>query len=1075
MRIVNRFFILMLSGFIAGCNFNKVERAQHEAAIDTELKVGAPDAREGVVKLAQKDLDSQVQQIYKKMTAKDYLGVAHDSYKMLTDPKRFQYLSLHNQISGDALLGYYNYSLLELLKQRQGGPELSNYKELALKGCSERLKACESITYLQRDPRSVVLITEILKAEESKLSVEEYYRLVGLGVEVNGRVRSVALENYYLKRGNEYFEFLDKKGSERKEDLDRHVRLFQLILTHFTLDPKDGTSRKWIEDSNPWKYSKSSRSSSVLGSNKLFALASAQSIYSGNHLTKSLNEAIENMKSTADGLGESFYSTVQSMSQKPIAAKALNRLKIETSEVLAPSFYNEYFFLIDRLYRGHLDLEEANLFWEGTRKDPEGFSKVLQPYVKIEFMKMVFRTFDYVVRVFQNSKTTNNQLFDEVINKSRLITDDWSQLLSRIQNIYNFVRPKSTEKESKFNQDLKFLSSINNTVKYFSIYPNMLAVGDIMIALQGEVKIKSFWDFDFTINPKEVMMQLIDGTVEKPWFIFGGDTAPLNKTELLVSFFFGSQAGLFDFFRQIKDENGAPLVSEEKFFANTIKRTLSEDTNRLTRAVEDLEQYVNNRKVDFESAAAVCAPLEKKNYDFSVQFDAEDLAKWSLFGTFDGFLIGRMVELFAGGPIGVFAEIRDAYESRLIQIKSMMEIIETNLEGEDAKKFSAALEKEVAYYEGIKKRFYQNSMALHRKVSTCLNEMMSKERERALDFYESESKFFSGVYFEAVKSLQNNLQNIGAGQPKPTNNLRIDNGYFVYTEWDLLQRLMATSALLKPKVVFNEPRKESKDALALHLFRVPFFNSDTAKLLSQEEFVSYALRGITSQDTTRFAWLKKTGNLHPLTLKLRNMMDLYNMGFDLEKQKSKVDRITVEEILKEGAFYLSHIGISDREAKVLKSLRLRSRESKDTLVGVLFDGPDSGFRGILDFAFDKWAHADSDLKEGLDYYSAKVNLDGFSFEVPAPIWKIIEAKYKRKIKSLDSRIEEILSGITNFQKVVPESSLQVTYELSSTGGVYSPRLIQDGHYGLVSKPLVDNLRKAMDNFHNTKTKGEFKK
>ncbi len=1048
------YILTVFSWLMTGCNFNQVDRTKHDEAVQTELKTFSVDNSKDEKK---ENFELTAKDIYEKMNAHEHFQVVARCRQLMTDPKSFEFLSITNKQLGVTVLGYYNFSLMELVRTNKQGEELNHYKKWLLQGCNAKLQNCETISLLRRDPRSVLLVLEIIKIASTSPDLDEYYKLIEVGKQVHGWVANPALETAYLQRGQEYFDYLEQQGSKRQSDLDRHIRIFQMSLGNFTFSSKDKSMKPWLAKINAWKYSKSERSSAALGSIKLFSAMAKNYMYDKGNLDKNLSESLLALKSAKDQLGDSFDTSLKLMLKDSAKTKAMKKLGIDFQFALSSEFYNEYFYVIDRLYRGHLDLEDANVFWDGSKKEEENFSKILQTYVRIEFIKMVFNTSEYVVQVFQKNDIPNEKLFEEVINKSQPTTEDWAQLLSRFQNIYNFVKPKSHGNGSKLIKDATFLNSFNKTIKYFAINPNMFAIGNIMIDLEAEVTVKSFWGILFKVNPKEIMQQLIDGAIDKPWFIFGGDSSPLNKTDLMMSFYFGVQAGLFDFFKNVKDANSAPRVTEAKFFASAIRRTLSEDTSKISRAIEQLEDYAQNRVTSFEKAGEFCKPLQDKNTNFTLQFDTVDLAKWSLFGTADDFLIKDLREFYSKGPLATFSEVRNVYESRLIQIKSMMEIIEKTQDGGDeSRKLSAEIKKEVAQYDLIKKKFFVAAIQQHRRVSTCLNEMMLMERERSLDFYENEIKFFSTVYDEKVKTTN-------------------EKGLYVYTELDLLNRLKAYSSKLKPSIVFNDPTDTDKAQLGLKLYVVPFVDIATSRLFSKEEFVSYALRGLASTELKKYDWLRMTGEMSPLTAKLESMLALYNMRFDLDQIGPRADHISPGEILKHAAFQLKYIGISEREAKILRILGQRSRETKDKMLKVLFKVPDSEFIGILDSSLDKWLQTDTDLKEGLDFYSAKINLGGLSFETPDSIWKIVESKYKKKIISLDRKVDEIIKSLENFKQEVPEQSLTITYELSETGGKYSPTLIKDGHYGVISKNLVDKLKGVMQNFHKAQTNGEFKK
>lgn len=1085
---------------LSACNFKKVEKQSHEGAKQAEF---VTETRDDLVDI-QND-PNWLKNIYEDMNKKDYSAVIRQASGILSDEKKFEELDSKKINDGIALLGYYNYSMLENFKATKTDAGADAYLKWALKGCEKDLRGCESLSFLKRDQRSVAVITEILKLKEKTLKIDEYYKIIQLGFEINNRLRTVELEMMYILRGKEYFEYLNKLGKPEAENKDRHAKLFQIILSQNVIDKKDPKISEWLKKLEPWRYSAFDKSYTQLGSVKVFEVAAKGFIYEDKKLSPGLKQVINDLKGTKDSLGMSFHDSVLEIQEDiakgkdeakfktltedekkkirvaSVKAIVLKNFKISMEELTSDSFYNEYFYVVDRLYRGHLGLEEANLFWDGTEKRQDYLDHTIRLYFKFEFMKMLFSTNIYMGNIFKQKDIPNEKLFDQVVNRSQTINDEWAMFLSRVETMAIFAKQKANGKKTIMDETEGMLRSISRNVKYLSIYPNMMMINDIMIDQEAEIKVKSFWGMDFKVTPKEVMKDMINGMIDEPWFIFGGDAAPLNKTETIFSYYFGLESGVFDTFSIVTEDAGVKRSSKIKFFQNAVKRTLSEETSKLKKSIETMENMNSNSDVEFQNIMATCDLVKKGDMDFEVKFPAEDLQKYLLFGNLTNATLNKLYSLYISGPISEYRGFRDGYESLNLQISSMMEILAQKLNSESDKQIIEDLRKEIASYEDLKVKFFNVAVDQHKKASDCLNKLVLMERDRTLSVYELEAEHFGKVFDEAdklrkitdAKAKKDAHDALKTAMKMGANDSVTDNQY-VFSQWSLISRVMGYSQALKPTVTFDLPDQQTVDGYNLKAMTVPFRDIGTKKLFTRDEFISYGLRTIQATSKSSFQWIATMIETHPLVLKMEAVMSLYNLSYDIEGNKGK-GKITANDILAEAKNILSLIGISEREAKVLQLMKMKSRETKDKLVGVLFDSPDSEFKGILDSSFEKWIQVDNDMNEAADFHKAMANLEKFIFPIPSEVSGVLEGKYRDKVKAMDSRLSDILGALTGIEKSTKASEFRIRYELNDgERGMYSPDMIQDGNYRLISAEVLKNTQRKINNFHNVRTGECFK-
>lgn len=1079
------------------CNFKKAERQTHEGETKREI---VTDVRKDLAEI-QSD-PNWLKHVYDSMTSKDYKNAIRLSAVILGDEKSFNELNTQKVSDGTSLLGYYNYSLIENFKTNANPKEngADAYLQWALKGCDKDLNSCETINFLKRDPKSAPVIAEILKQKESTLKVEEYYRIIQLGFEISNRTRMVDLEMFYILKGKEYYDYLAKGGAKEKENLDRHAKLFQSILGQNEINKNDPKMAEWLKKLDPWRYSKSDAGFTHLGSIKIFKVAAKNFIYENKQMSASLKKVVADLRSVEDSQGISFHETLVRIQEeasggnkekdywkkmpeddKKIAIKlakvkinVLNNFDLKIEKLLKDSTYNEYFFVVDRLFRDHFGLEEANLFWEGTTKRELELAETIRMYSKVEYLKMVFKTNLFMGNIFKQKDIPNERLFEQVVNLSQPITDDWTRFLNRVETLAIFAEQKIVGKNSTMEKVEEELRTLSSNVKYLSIYPNMMVIGDTLIDLEAEVKVPSFWGFDFIIKPKEVMKDILNGRIEKPWFIFGGDTSPLNKTQTIFSYFYGLESGVFDFFAIARGVE--PKSLKIKFFQNAVKRTLSEEISKLRLAIEQMEDMNSNKDVAFQNTMAMCALINRNDVSFDIKMPTDDLMKYTLFGNSTNSYIQTLFGLYVSGPLAQYNGTRDGFESLVLQISSMMEILKLKLKGQEDQGILKELEEEIESYNEIKVKFFNVAVEQHHKVSGCVNKMVRMERDRTLDIYEKESEFFGLVWDESVKlrkitdakAKKDALDKVKTDLKLGPNGT-ISDVQFIFSHWSLLSRLMEYSSKMTPPITFDIPDKEIQDKHDLVTITVPLLDLTKNVYFTRDEFISYGLRMIQAQPAGQFRWIDSMVETTPFLNKMTSIMSLYNMSFDIDKSKTK-SKIEIDEVLNESKNLLGIIGISEKEAKILGKLKKRSRETKDKLVGILFDSPDSEFKGILDASFDKWLQVATDMEESINFYNAMMNLDKFVFPIPEPVTSIVDARYRAKVKAFDTRIRGIIDALTKLEASTKPDDFAIRYELAEgQKGLYSPAMIKDGNFRLVSKEVMNNAVKKLNNFHNVRT------
>ncbi len=164
---------------------------------------------------------------------------------------------------------------------------------------------------------------------------------------------------------------------------------------------------------SPWQYSafidKETRSDAL----NIFIANLESNLYSNSgELTTEFIGAQNEIQETA----ESFSLRQERLFQNK--KRIVSNLKIQ-----AITTRDEYFYLIDRLYNEHLDLDQAYLIWEHSHKDYKSFSTTLKKYVQTEFVQKVIWANERMSHIFTSvGPIVDADLYSEVTLQSSEIS-----------------------------------------------------------------------------------------------------------------------------------------------------------------------------------------------------------------------------------------------------------------------------------------------------------------------------------------------------------------------------------------------------------------------------------------------------------------------------------------------------------------------------------------------------------------------------------------------------------------------------------------------------------------------------
>ncbi len=1105
MKNISKLLILTItvSGFTS-CNFKKAGRDADEAARVTSLTIESEDkSTETTISTQTKkaELSEISTNINNAKSVADLTKELSSLEARAINAETMMNVHANKKDETRKALTYYNYALISLAQIAPQSAELQTYmdkyEKMALAGCSIDMKGCLNYAFLKTDSRSSKVLQLIASNLDKKIDSEcktdcsinlkRYYNLLSLTFDVNNYTRNAETEFLYIKRAKQYGDLLLKSGDLTK--FRNHGTIFENIIAQYAANANDERFTAFVQDFKPWKYSRLNPNSFPFGAQKMFSFAASNYLYNADQtaLRADVKATIDESQAQADKAGPSFKMIVNQLKTDARSSGIFKGLNLDISIADKSEFYNEYFFMVDRLYRGHLGIEEAASFWNGSKKDAKALLSVVDFYTKIEFLRRIFETNQYLAEIFMRRNNSSETMFKQVVQESESLTKQWNSTFSRMENISIFVSQQlnSTKENS---EDLKEVQLMIDTVKrnatFLSVYPNMLLMSYFMLDTKSSVTFTTWWGGEVSVDPATVMNQLLDGQLTKPWFLFGGTTETLNKIELIYAFHYALNTGSFETFAKIPGDNGLPVVDRVSFFKKALQKTAQIDMLVLDEAHKKLSDLTSNS--DYDNFLQNCASESQGNKDYSVLVKLTELQNFAIFGNENQGMLTNIHALYAAsGPLRKFNEIRLSLESRLVQLRSMMDVLQYNLSNlanapADLKQVKAELQAEIDGLEKRKQDFLIRMVAQHKAVSKCLNTATRIERERQSVLFTSEIKHLEQVYDElvvlnALSGPDKKAQIEASAAKLGLENLNsIADSSYTYSTLSLLNRLAKTSQQLKPFVNFVTPDKSEQDSLRSSLQKVNFMNPATNQMISKNEFVNAGMSLLSSQGSNTLRWLQVSASVEGWKEKLTTMVSLYKMGFDSNLQNNAKNSVTASEIISEAIEMAQYLNITDAEKLWLLKMGRRDRIAREKVNGILFQTSDNEFKGILDNYYREASEVKPMLDLATQYYVSSKEIGRFLFPVPDQVLNSMKARYTEIVKRSENIVKDFETSVKTAEKSFNSDTLKITYRLDDAAtSTYTTKLIDGGDSILLDSRRIRDVKGLMTDFRVKKTACEF--
>lgn len=471
----------------------------------------------------------------------------------------------------------YNEAFLKKLEAGQAKPqEIAHYEKQLLAGCDEQLYSCTNWKSFKTSELSSRIAWQIAR---SKKDVHEYYRLLMVAFEIQNRAYDHGLALLYLERAQEFAKAIESKPAQ----LQRHGRIVATLMTDFQTRARPEEVARILAQFDIWKFSRSNPgllgSSSVL----LFNMAANGYLYVNGKLNPSLVKCQEQNQLEKD----SFSTKLESIRQKnPYLLKAVG------ADQLPPK--DEYFYIADRLFQGHLGLDEATALWMASKRDREKLSRFLRAILAVELVSTVRQANGQMREFFLRAGDLpiRKMLYDTMDRAANLIPL-FDRLTAKAKLTRDFVDRVLRAEDKVFRETYSAFDSLDNNIKFMATYPHMMMLAYHLSKAKFSMSVRFFF-FSIEFDSATILKELFDGAYG-PFFGYAKDASPLSSMDLMNSAYFAFQLDTFADFNVDPDD-----------FMKSIAQTmlsLSVDQFRLhTKHLQD--HYFDNP--DYKEYLAIC-------------------------------------------------------------------------------------------------------------------------------------------------------------------------------------------------------------------------------------------------------------------------------------------------------------------------------------------------------------------------------------------------------------------------------------------------------------------------------------
>ena len=970
--------------------------------------------------------------------------------------------------------------------------------------------------------------------ETSKIcrdSVEERYRILAMGNRTKkSRLKDEKYTFAYLKYSRLFAFLMDFWRRQPKKLIafgtiteatgmatsyltEVHGGIFETLIGHYKpQDLNDPEFKTFVENFNPWVYSNKDADLFRYGTRVMFEMAAQCCLYTDSkkiEINQSVKDAIELSQKEKDDFGLSFSQIVADI-KKADVKKAIDELEaldgpdstspgtdstekpkkkgneqifknlrmeaeLKRVEDKDPELFNEYFFMVDRLFREHLDSAEVLMLLRSANQERalEMIPKIIQTYVRVYLVYMIVETNRFMSTIYNSDTIGSDEVFQEAILKSREISTRWLTLQSRIDMMDKFLGSYFKGKNlltAEYTKTSELLKSVNRNVHYLSVYPNMIVMTYYLAKMGGKITVRTWWGASFEIPADTILDVFFDGGVEKIWFRFGNDPVLLSREMILYALHYALGTNTLETFVAKDDKSDGS--DRSKFFEVIFTKYLDENIRDLGKKILAYERDTFGHK-KFASSELMCAYEEAPagaSLPEPEKISLLKLDRYTYSGAGDNGVNAVLSKLLTASQTSA-NKIRTEIENRVTYVQTMIDIIEGDLlrtgkikEKGDSHSDLTVVRGHLKTLEELKRQLAHIYVRNHQGYFDCFMKLREIEQRRMNRLYEEERIHLGTIYDklapladiqdEAVLNQkieeinQNFFRKAGSGY-------RFDKflgKVYRMSKYDLLMRMkkrIESDIFLTPtpreeKVYGKESLKDyvrrrrvsvyideqvERDPMVQNGLDAPVYFRG-----SREEFIVQGMRLLNGKTGSFVQWHGQVYGESNLKSYLSTLREFFLMGpveifpegcdedSELEECKPEILEVSAKDLIDAYVTSVASFSMNEFDLQNAREFGVDGKRSMDFFEDLIFE-KDSMISRPLFYTLMKDIYADAQIKldtpgpinEAKTFAQTMNNLQVFVFDPWSEVKESIRTNYGNRSHTILDRVSLLFAEMQNLE------------------------------------------------------------
>jgi hypothetical protein len=990
----------------------------------------------------------------------------------------------------------------------------AKYFETVFAGCTRDLKSdCANAAFFALDTRFSRILTGFARDLDTKIDteiksnqtseacvansescrnlLEERYRILAMALYRKGNRNDDQEYTFaYLKYARPFALLLDYEkqehaklaatGQEQTSDLslsylsETHGKIFETLIAKYNPTAKalkGKEFRAFVENFNPWVYSKKKADLFQYGTRTMFELGAKCCLYvddSKTTLSPAVKNAMKESQLTADEFGPTLSQMVKTIHErygdrifKNLGIQDL-AAKVENTD---SDFYNEFFFIVDRLFRENLSSAEVEMVLQNAnpRRVATELPKMISAYIKINLMYMTEDTNQFMKSIYE-SNISSGEVFSMAVTRSRELTARWHKMQAQIDLLDglmgSYFKTRGIE-TPEYVSTVKLIGSVDRNIHYISVYPNMVVMNYFLAKMDGKIVVNTWWG-KIEVQAATIIQNFFDGGVQDPWFRFGKDVEPLSREMLLYSMEYLLSTETLNTF-VAKDQASAGAGNDRAKFMDLIfSKYLDGDVRDITTKVLAYERSTVSDPA-FAFVNQVCdyeLKPQASGLPPHVEISLVDLRKSTYSGLGDNGA-NAVLEKFLGEVTDSVVQMRTDTDSRVTYVKAIVDIIEADLirsgkiqKAGDPHPDTAKARELIQQLESLKVRVAKLFLQNHKRYFSCLTTLQEIERRRTNRLYEEERAHLGRIYdmITPLAALTDSA-NLDVEVKKinqtyfrdPQNGYRfdrLDGLSYHMSKYDLLMRMKKRvegdvfgQPTDRERLVygdsekkFSKPRSvsvyipeglERDDMIAQGTDIALYYHGD------KQDFIRQGLKALNGSGDSFVQWQGQMTADNNLSSYVYNLEQFYLLGPVAEG--SATYQVTKEDITQAYTAVMATYTMDDFDISNAQDFNIDGRFPRSFYDGILFqkDGQTRlpFFHKLMAGVYEMGAIQIGDsgpINEALNFASTINNLGTFVFEPSRQVATSVQALYGQRARARYKRVTDLYLYLQKLEASQPD-------------------------------------------------------